>query len=56
VETLYHALPQSYDFVRSTMTLIRHEGGVAWGAVLGSVASAAVALAAAVVYFSRKDY
>jgi len=56
VETLYHALPQSYDFVRSTMTLIRHEGGVEWGAVLGSVASGAVALAAAVFYFSRKDY
>ena len=25
VETLYHALPRSYDFVRSTVTLIRHE-------------------------------
>lgn len=56
VETLYHALPQSYDFVQSTVALIRHEGGVAWGAVLGSAASGAVALAAAVVYFSRKDY
>ena len=56
VETLYHALPQSYDFVQSTVALIRHEGGVAWGAVLGSAASGAVALAIAVVYFSRKDY
>ncbi len=56
VETLYHALPQSYDFVQSTVALIRHEGGVAWGAVLGSAASGVVALAAAVVYFSRKDY
>jgi general stress protein CsbA len=56
VETLYHALPRSFDFVRSTVALIRHEGGVAWGSVLGSAASAVVALAAAVVYFSRKDY
>ena len=56
VETLYHALPQSYDFVRSAVALIRQEGGVAWGAVLGSAASGVVALGVAVVYFSRKDY
>jgi ABC-type transport system involved in multi-copper enzyme maturation permease subunit len=56
VETLYHALPRSYEFMQSTAGLIRHEGSVAWGAVLGSMASGAVALALAVVYFSRKDY
>jgi len=56
VETLYHALPQSYDFVQSTVALIRQEGSVAWGAVLGSAASGVVALGVAVVYFSRQDY
>ena len=57
VEALYHVLPQSYDFVRSTVALIRHEpDGVAWSAVLGSAVSGAAALLLAVVYFSRKDY
>jgi len=56
VETLYHVLPRSYEFVQSAIGLIRHEGSVAWGAVLGSAGSGAVALALAVVYFSRKDY
>ncbi len=56
VETLYHGLPQSYDFVGSTVALIRHEGSVAWGAVAGSTAAGGVALLLAVVYFSRKDY
>ena len=56
VETLYHALPRSYDFVEATVLLIRHEGGVAWGPVFGSAVSGALALAAAIVYFSRKDY
>ncbi|HKB06912.1 MAG TPA: ABC transporter permease [Candidatus Polarisedimenticolia bacterium] len=56
VETLYYSLPRSFEFVQSTTSLIRHEGSVAWGAVLGSAASGAVALGLAVVYFSRKDY
>jgi len=56
VETLYHALQRSYEFVRSTVALIRHEGSVEWGAVFGSAGSGALALFLAVVYFSRKDY
>lgn len=56
VETLYYALPRSYEFVQSTASLIRHEGSVGWGAVLGSAGSGAVALGLAVVYFSRRDY
>jgi len=56
VETLYHALPRTYDFVQSTTALIRHEGGPDWGAVGGSALSGAAALLLAVVYFSRKDY
>ncbi len=56
VETLYYALPRSYELVQSTVALIRHEGSVEWGAIFGSAASGALALALAVVYFSRKDY
>ncbi len=56
VETLYHALPQSYDFVQSTVALTRHEGSVAWGSVLGSSGAGVLALGAAIAYFSRKDY
>ena len=56
VETLYHALPRTYDFVRSTTDLIRHEGGVGWGAVGGSALSGAGALLVAIVCFSRRDY
>ncbi len=56
VETLYHALPRTYDFVRSTADLIRHEGGVGWGAVGGSALSGVAALLLAIVWFSRTDY
>ena len=56
VETLYYALPRSYELVQSTVALIRHEGSVEWGAIFGSAASGALALALAVVCFSRKDY
>ena len=56
VEMLYHALPRSYDFVSSSVALIRHEGGVDWGAVGGSAFAGAVALTVAVVFFSRRDY
>ncbi|OLC56295.1 MAG: hypothetical protein AUH92_00490 [Acidobacteria bacterium 13_1_40CM_4_69_4] len=56
VETLYHALPRTYDFVQSTTALIRHEGIADWGAVGGSALSGAAALLLAVVYFSRQDY
>ena len=56
VETLYHGLPRTYDFVQSTTALIRHEGGPDWGAVGGSALSGAAALLLAVVCFSRKDY
>lgn len=56
VETLFHALPRTYDFVQSSVALIRHEGGLQWGAVLGSALSGAGALGLAVWYFSRRDY
>jgi len=56
VETLYHSLPRTYDFVRSTTDLIRHEGGVAWTAVGGSALSGGVALLLAIIYFARTDY
>ena len=56
VETLYHALPRTYDFVQASTALIRHEGGLDWGAVGGSALSGAAALLLAVVYFSRQDY
>jgi len=56
VETLYYALPRSSDFVQGTAALIRHEGSVAAGAVLGSAAAGGLALLAAVAFFSRKDY
>src|SRR5262249_6297997 len=50
VETLYYALPRSYDFVQATAALIRHEGSVATGTILGSTGASAVALLLAVVY------
>jgi hypothetical protein len=56
VESLYHALPRTYDFMQAAVDLIRHEGGLQWGAVLGSALSGAVALGLAVIYFSRRDY
>ncbi len=56
VETLYYALPRSYELVGSTAALIRREGTVEWGALFGSAGSGALALGLAVIYFSRKDY
>jgi CBS domain-containing protein len=56
VETLFHTLPRTYDFVQAAVALIRHEGGLQWGAVLGSALSGAGALGLAVFYFSRRDY
>ena len=56
VETLYVALPRSFELVESSVALIRHEGSFAWGAVLGSAASGALALVVAVVFISRQDY
>jgi ABC-type transport system involved in multi-copper enzyme maturation permease subunit len=56
VETLYYALPRSYELVGSTAALIRREGAVEWGALFGSAGSGALALGLAVIYFSRKDY
>ena len=56
VETLFHALPRTYDFVQAAVALIRHEGGLQWGAVFGSALSGAGALGLAIIYFSRRDY
>lgn len=56
VEALYHALPQSYEFIAAAVALIRQEGSVPWGAVLGSAGAGTLALLLAVAYFSRKDY
>lgn len=56
VETLYYALPRSYELVGSTAALIRREGTVEWGALFGSAGAGALALGLAVIYFSRKDY
>lgn len=56
VETLFHTLPRTYDFMQAAVALIRHEGGLQWGAVLGSALSGAGALGLAMFYFSRRDY
>jgi ABC-type transport system involved in multi-copper enzyme maturation permease subunit len=56
VEALYHALPRTYDIGQLAGALILHQGTVAWGPLLGSMASGGAALALATVYFMRKDY
>lgn len=56
VEALYHALPRTSDFGGAVSVLILGRGEIAWGPMLGSAASGAVALALAVLWFSRQDY
>jgi ABC-type transport system involved in multi-copper enzyme maturation permease subunit len=56
VETLYHALPRTYDFGQIVAALILDSGTVSPGPALGSALSGAAALAVATYYFSRTDF
>jgi ABC-type transport system involved in multi-copper enzyme maturation permease subunit len=56
VEGLYHLFPRTYEFGQMAASLIMDEGAIAWGPILGSLFSGAAALAAAVLYFARKDF
>lgn len=56
VETIFHALPRSYEFGRLAADLILGRETAAWGAALNSAASGAGALALATLYFCRRDY
>ncbi len=56
VEVLYHALPRTYDFARMAGALTMGTEAPIWAPLLNSALSGAVALAAATLYFSRKDF
>jgi len=56
VETLYHALPATADFVMATAGLIWQTGAVDWRPIGGSVLAAGAAFAVATAIFSKRDY
>lgn len=56
VETLYYALPRTYDFGQIVAALILGRGTASLGAMLGSALAGGAALAVATYYFSRIDF
>ncbi len=56
IETLYHALPATADFVVTTAGLIWQRSGIAWRPIAGSVVAAAAVLAVATGVFRKSDY
>ncbi|MFQ5877560.1 MAG: ABC transporter permease subunit [Acidobacteriota bacterium] len=56
VETLYHVLPRTYDFGQMVTGLTLGREVVIWEPALSSALAGAGALAAATLYFARKDF